>query len=211
MNIELKPIAESKIRQLGGDVCGVLVRKDQKLAAVDEHGRVMWLDSWGEAGRAQGGQGAEPIGWVHSKHLKELEGGHPIRVYHQDTPVVFDSKVPVYTHPQTAQQGSVPEGHVAIPTDIAAAKGMYLVGYSWLKHNAPQELATPQPEGDGWVSCSERLPEQLNQEYLVRVDSQIHSRPRMFVTEYNEYGFDRSKVTHWMPLPQPPKEGKGDE
>lgn len=43
MNIELKPIAESKVRQLGGDVCGVLVRKDQKLAAVDEHGRTIWL------------------------------------------------------------------------------------------------------------------------------------------------------------------------
>lgn len=43
MNIELKPIAESKVRQLGGDVCGVLVRKGQKLAAVDEHGRTTWL------------------------------------------------------------------------------------------------------------------------------------------------------------------------
>lgn len=103
MNIELKPIAESKVRQLGGDVCGVLVRKDEKLAAVDEHGRVRWLDSWGEADRDQGDQGAEAIGWVHSKHLKELESGHPIRVYHQDTPVVFDSKVPVYTQPQPAE------------------------------------------------------------------------------------------------------------
>ena len=45
MNIELKPIAVSKVRQLGGDVCGVLVRKDGRLAAVDEHGRVQWLQS----------------------------------------------------------------------------------------------------------------------------------------------------------------------
>ncbi|WP_339806377.1 hypothetical protein, partial [uncultured Marinobacter sp.] len=42
MNVEMRPIAESKVRQLG-DVCGVLVRKDGKLAAVDEHGRVTWL------------------------------------------------------------------------------------------------------------------------------------------------------------------------
>jgi len=54
MNIELKPIAESKVRQLGGDVCGVLVRKDGRLAAVYEHGRVQWL---------QDGQGAEPVNW----------------------------------------------------------------------------------------------------------------------------------------------------
>ena len=52
MNIELKSIAESKVRQLGGDVCGVLVRKDGRLAAVDEHGRVQWL---------QDRQGAEPV------------------------------------------------------------------------------------------------------------------------------------------------------
>jgi hypothetical protein len=54
MNIELKPIAESKVRQLGGDVCGVLVRKDGKLAAVDEHGRVQWLQSE---------RGSEPVAW----------------------------------------------------------------------------------------------------------------------------------------------------
>ena len=50
----LKPIAESKVRQLGGDVCGVLVRKDGKLAAVDEHGRVQWLQSE---------RGSEPVAW----------------------------------------------------------------------------------------------------------------------------------------------------
>jgi len=43
MNVELKRIAEKKLEQLGGDVCGVLVRKDGRLAAVDEHGRVTWL------------------------------------------------------------------------------------------------------------------------------------------------------------------------
>lgn len=63
--------------------------------------------------------------------------------------------VELHIHPQPAQQGSVPEGRVAIPKDVAAAKGMYLVGYSWLKHNAPQELTTPQPEGDGWTAEAE--------------------------------------------------------
>src|SRR5690554_2648497 len=47
MNIELKPIAESKVRQLGGDVCGVLVRNEAGAwAAVSEGGRVMWLDDF---------------------------------------------------------------------------------------------------------------------------------------------------------------------
>ena len=45
MNIELKPIAESKVRQLGGDVCGVLVRDDSGVMAVSEHGRCTRLDA----------------------------------------------------------------------------------------------------------------------------------------------------------------------
>lgn len=45
MNIELKLIAESKVRQLGGDVCGVLVRTDSEVMAVSEHGRCTRLDA----------------------------------------------------------------------------------------------------------------------------------------------------------------------
>lgn len=42
----LKPIAESKVRQLGGDVCGVLVRtEDSEVMAVSEHGRCTRLDA----------------------------------------------------------------------------------------------------------------------------------------------------------------------
>ena len=63
MNVELKRIAEKKLEQLGGDVCGVLVRKDGKLAAVDEHGRVQWL---------QGGQGAEPVAWMNPSNPNEV-------------------------------------------------------------------------------------------------------------------------------------------
>lgn len=44
----------------------------------------------------------------------------------------------------------IPRGRVAVPRDVAEAHGMYLVGYSWLKHNAPQELIAPQPQTDGW-------------------------------------------------------------
>lgn len=101
MNIELKPIAESKVRQLGGTPCGVLVRKDEKLAAVDEHGRVTWLGE--EAARAQSGQGVEPVGHLHNR---------PERI-----PCFFETLddarlsgcevVPVYVQPQPAQPEDV--------------------------------------------------------------------------------------------------------
>src|SRR5690554_2330514 len=98
MNVELKRIAEKKLEQLGGDVCGVLVRKDGRLAAVDEHGRVQWLQS---------GQGAEPVGytnWAQLAHIKTVGEG----AVYSDTDHGCD--IALYTHPQPAQQGSVPEG-----------------------------------------------------------------------------------------------------
>ncbi len=104
MNIELKPIAESKVRQLGGDVCGVLVRKDGKLAAVDEHGRVQWL---------QDGQSVEPVFWWDGD-LSDLDGGvsKEQSAYHT---------TPLYTHPQPA----VPDGEERL-TEIYRCKSTRL-------------------------------------------------------------------------------------
>lgn len=43
MDLKLTAIAESKIRQLGGTVCGVVVQTEEGLAAVSDMGRVTWL------------------------------------------------------------------------------------------------------------------------------------------------------------------------
>lgn len=169
MNIELKPIAESKIRQLGGDVCGVLVRKDGRLAAVDEHGRVQWL---------QDGQGAEP-----SEDGKPLPcpfcGKQPFHDEDYDDPtypqvqcrniecpighaevVALDSwNSMAYTQPQPAHQGSVPEGWkaaakgaVEFAEDEQMVRDCPGVAAETIKELANLILSTtPQPEGDGWV------------------------------------------------------------
>jgi len=206
MNVELKPIAESKVRQLGGDVCGVLVRKDDKLAAVDEHGRVQWLQS---------GQGAEVVaveyqhedtGQIGYVDLQQVERG-----FFKNNPRLIEIARYYDTRPQPPQQGSVPEGHVAIPKDVAAAKGMYLVGYSWLKHNAPDELTTPQPEGDGWIKCGERLPTKADQYvWLCFEDYGVSDLIWKWNDEIGKHG-----ETHWKPTglkrPQPPEEGSSDE
>lgn len=150
----LKPIAESKVRQLGGDVCGVLVRKDGRLAAVDEHGRVQWL---------QDGQGVEPAGYLHNR---------PERI-----PCFFETLddarlsgcevVPVYTHPQPA----VPEAMISLVaicqhlrdhidergTSLICHRGVTLFIDALQSAEAVTEAllsapTTPQPEGDGWIS-----------------------------------------------------------
>ncbi|HFG2714541.1 TPA: DUF551 domain-containing protein [Escherichia coli] len=69
---------------------------------------------------------------------------------------------------------------------------------------------------DGWISCSERMPENIPgscKEYLVfdGLNNKVHhdywvvpdgdSAP--VASFWNHYG---AHVTHWMPLPEPPQE-----
>lgn len=69
MNIELKSIAESKVRQLGGDVCGVLVRTDGGVMSVSEHGRCTRLDA-GVMGPVDGAQGGEWLIQMRGEYLQ---------------------------------------------------------------------------------------------------------------------------------------------
>src|SRR5690606_39230473 len=74
MAVNLKPIAESKVRQLGGDVCGVLVRNEAGAwAAVSEGGRVMWLDDF--EGRADETRAAV-MPSEHGKKSTRLNSSH---------------------------------------------------------------------------------------------------------------------------------------
>lgn len=59
-----------------------------------------------------------------------------------------------------------------------------------------------------WISVTERLPKSCGS-YLVRY-KQDHKNLKeiqiiWFVKEKNEFEFFHDLVTHWMPLPQPPK------
>lgn len=111
MNIELKPIAERKVRQLGGDVCGVLVRtEDSEVMAVSEHGRCTRLDAgvMGPVDGTQGGQGAEPAAWEAS-----ALGGK--RLFHDKAEAEMSAEVygggarPL-VYGDTQPQPAVPEG-----------------------------------------------------------------------------------------------------
>jgi hypothetical protein len=115
--VPMKRIAESKVRQLGGDVCGVLVRKDGRLAAVDEHGRVQWLQS---------GQGAEmdevylPFGAASAYADAKGAGKDNMTISCELVVELIDEIYRLNAHPRPAQQGSVPEGWKLVPVEPTA-------------------------------------------------------------------------------------------
>lgn len=70
-------------------------------------------------------------------------------------------------------------------------------------------------ERDGWISVDERLPE-VDEKVLTFARNKYDGSWFMDITswtgvknhdEYKFWGYgDSMKVTHWMPLPEPPKE-----
>ena len=72
-----------------------------------------------------------------------------------------------------------------------------------------------------WIPVTERLPESVRKSYLCLTDTGYHCEARWTNNVYghlwtsgNEWGWSIAdvpqycKVTHWMPLPEPPKEVK---
>ncbi|WP_374237891.1 DUF551 domain-containing protein [Escherichia coli] len=102
--------------------------------------------------------------------------------------------------------------------------GMCVDGFGeYVGHSLPDgshDLYTAQPvpvTPDGWISCSERMPEK-NQNVLISVnfDSSL-VEPLICSARYTGSTFRRGEATikpgngieqatHWMPLPEPPQE-----
>src|SRR5690554_2947585 len=171
---------------------------------------------------AQSGQGAEPMAWY-------LPGEGGCDSQFRDHATVnsctgnpWAGWQPLYTHPQPAQQGSVPEPFAyhcirggkdcfsrSLREGDAALWQMSGAAITPLFKNA-----TPQPVGDGWIRCSDRLPAEADADCygtIVGWDS-IHDQA---ITIYPMAAKHRKGITHWKPTglkrPQPPKEGGADE
>lgn len=70
-------------------------------------------------------------------------------------------------------------------------------------------------DSDGWIKCSEELPTSKTPVYFTYCDDgEVHTeiwydyyeKDWMKEGPMSSYGSYRGKVTHWMPLPKPPKE-----
>ncbi len=75
-------------------------------------------------------------------------------------------------------------------------------------------IATDTNVGDKWISVKDRLPEDRKERVLVKIKdaNNIIGHPGMDTDRYMGERWVRwgHNVTHWMPLPEPPKEGAGN-
>jgi hypothetical protein len=82
---------------------------------------------------------------------------------------------------------------------------------------AEKVLSTPQPEGDGWVKCSERLPTEADADFEYRLWCWLPERNDMKLLLLDQViqAHLSGLAVLWKPTglkrPQPPKEGQGDE
>lgn len=63
-----------------------------------------------------------------------------------------------------------------------------------------------------WIPVTERLPDQGDRVLCVVKSFAFPGRKYYNILRYDKYGFNENgiytdDVTHWMPLPEPPKEG----
>ena len=141
---------------------------------------------------------------------------------HGAEPVSQTYKLPVNTPCQDAP------AHIWLQTAGVWPEDGELSELTWCSHNQHHDdtlyvradLVNGNSPGtpDGWISCSERMPENIPgscKEYLVfdGLNNKVHhdywvvpdgdSAP--VASFWNHYG---AHVTHWMPLPEPPQEVK---
>ncbi|MGT6484812.1 DUF551 domain-containing protein [Escherichia coli] len=135
-------------------------------------------------------------------------------------PVSQTYKFPVNTPCQDAP------AHIWLQTAGVWPEDGELSELTWCSHNQHHDdtlyvradlvNGNSQVTPDGWISCSERMPENIPgscKEYLVfdGLNNKVHhdywvvpdgdSAP--VASFWNHYG---AHVTHWMPLPEPPQE-----
>ena len=162
---------------------------------------------------------AEPVAWMRDdadgreyNARNEFSGGGggiplyatpqvqvvPEEMYWQDAPVEGSSKAAAYATGWNACRAAMLQGSQPVSQTYKLHE---------LSGNSP---VIP----DGWISCSERMPEETGDIIVVSdgiVMSGIsYSRRDGFYIAALEYDDDEpiGGVTHWMPLPEPPQEVK---
>ena len=76
-----------------------------------------------------------------------------------------------------------------------------------MKRNEALDLAISALSRDSWISVEERLPERSENVLTAAKGDRVREN-FLISAERDEWSYDSYSVTHWMPLPEPPKEDK---
>jgi len=200
MNIELLPIAEKKIRQMGGEAMGVVVRNEAgALAAVTDMGRVTWLDDAVAGPVGDSAQGAEPV----AKYSFYLGSG--IRFFPLDA---FEGLPKGTGYLYTQPAAKVPEelaAHIRKMIELHERRSVVLS----IHMQELEELldTTPQQSGE-WVRCGDRLPTEDDADCSGEV--WVFDLALGVAAEYYENVGNVPDYAYWMPTglkrPNPPKQ-----
>jgi hypothetical protein len=146
-----------------------------------------------EASRQEG----EPIGFLQSSGVSQLSGGHPAKLYPIGaTPSPFESSTLVYTHPASADKhaASVPEW-IKCSDKMPKINSPVVVARISDNDGKPcldSGVAALQPN-NGWVGLG------------------VFYRPKIDAGTIYQNDLSVMDVTHWMPLPDPPKQEQSHE
>lgn len=69
------------------------------------------------------------------------------------------------------------------------------------------DVINEQPAVNRWIACSERLPEDGELVLIAHVSGSVYiaDREGKYWAEDSGEWYDDEKVTHWMPMPEPPE------
>jgi len=179
---------------------------------------------WDELQAARQGGEVEPVGFVQSNGMRSLRQGHPAKIYPKGVAASpFESRTFVYTRPPAPTQG-VPEEPTEEMLEAAMserdkqhpANAKRYLRYVWERMYA----AVPNHPSGEWVRCDERLPK-LTGNYCIAIADPDDIGWSSSVSwtafcsgecwEDCDPVEDGQPVTHWQPMPQPPKDKQEGE
>ncbi|WP_318527110.1 DUF551 domain-containing protein [Escherichia coli] len=148
-------------------------------------------------------------------HAAMLQGSQPVSQTYNLPELIEGMEVSIDVSTCDADLGNRYFGTVTEALELDTAKNGYILLVQDAEPNFDVNGNSPGTP-DSWISCSERMPENIPgscKEYLVfdGLNNKVHhdywvvpdgdSAP--VASFWNHYG---AHVTHWMPLPEPPKE-----
>ncbi|EPT5094061.1 TPA: DUF551 domain-containing protein [Escherichia coli] len=166
------------------------------------------------------------LGWIIWCHRAAmLQGSQPVSQTYNLPELIEGMEVSIDVSTCDADLGNLYFGTVTEALELDTAKNGYILLVQDAEPNFDVNGNSPGTP-DSWISCSDRMPEMGERQYYVlAADFKNNYPPSITNTQVGVYGdwfndgnptwndgdgedLHLKEVTHWMPLPEPPKEVK---